>query len=248
MLRIAGSITRIVCGACLLAWACLSFAQAAPPATKAGAAAKKAPHHAKHKGLSKEKPHTQHVTNGKCRDQMTHGNPANYESVQCPSNCQTGTAGQPKEFLIEIDDYVKSQQENAPYCLRAGDTAVWESASGLNFKIKDITSNGQQGHPFMGKVQKSYDSHAAADNHTQTDALKVRNSAIPDDGCYLFHPKVEVDKGGGDIKCYDPHIYTDCFDTCDASAFAAVKAPRSKATVARKAKPAGLQPETPAGR
>src|ERR1051326_8060722 len=90
-----------------------------PAPAKKPSAPKTAPA-AKPKRLPKEKAHVQHVTNGKCADQTTHGNPRLFENVVCPDSCKSASG--PQDYVVEIDPYVKSQQKNNTIYLHTNNT------------------------------------------------------------------------------------------------------------------------------
>jgi hypothetical protein len=249
-----GWITRVSCVVSLLCGS-LMFAQATAPKPTTTAAAPSA-HKSTHKKSHKAHQHVKHVTPGKCKDQTTHGNSSDFLPVACPDACHVGTPQPQQSLEIDIDPYIDNGTDPDDVCLRAGDTITYKSASARDFKIKDIESKpGKQADPFMGKVKPSYDSKPNGSGATQTDALGIRNTGVPDNGCYVFRPHIQVDKPGKS-DCYDPHIYTDCGDACDVSLSIGYSAqmksptmtPQSKKAAARKPKAARNESEVPAGR
>lgn len=255
-MRTTGWITRVSCVVCLLCGS-LMFAQATAPSSKPAAAAPPAKtgestqkSHHRSGGKKSHKAHTQTVVHKQCNAQTTHGGRADFEPAACPDACNMGKPQSQQDIVVDVDDYIDHGTDPDNVCLRAGDTISYKSSTGRNFKIKDIQSKpGRQAHPFMGKLKASYDSSANG-SATQTDKLEVRNSGVPDNGCYVFRPHVEVNKGGGKYDCYDPHIYTDCGDTCDATAISVVQATPLKSgnTTARKSKARKDEAEVPGGR
>ena len=254
-MRTTGWITRVSCVVSLL-WGSLVFAQATAPGSKTNAAAPPpktsgSTQKSQHKSTSaKHKVHTPSVTKLPCADQGATGRPADFEPAACPASCNVGKPQPRQDLFIDVDDYIDHGKDDDTVCLRAGDTITYKSSSRKNFKIKDIQSKPRhQAHPFMGGLKTSYDSKPYGSGPTQTDKLEIRNSAVPDNGCYVFRPHVEVDKGNGTYECHDPHIYTDCGDACDAFVplVGSLKVtPPSKDVVARKQKTSKSNAEVPA--
>src|ERR1051326_3345036 len=98
MMRIAGWIARVSCVVWIFGGA-LMFSQATAPAPKAAKPGASG-HPAMNEKLPKGTSHVRNVKPGKCKDQTTHGNPVDFEVVDCPNTCELGEPGKPKDFVI----------------------------------------------------------------------------------------------------------------------------------------------------
>src|ERR1051326_557983 len=103
MLSFTRLFARMTCLAVLFS-GCLLFGQAAAPKTKS--AAPNAPPAAKSSHKKAKSKHGVHSVHASCHAQSTHGNPSQYRRVACPNECELGAAGQAKNFIVPIDDYV----------------------------------------------------------------------------------------------------------------------------------------------
>jgi len=163
------------------------------------------------------------VDPAECNKPASPGNKQDYAKVACPEACKATSV---TDHSWVVDDYVDvptgqpiPHEADPDICLHGtGDTVTYlTKKANRKIQIMRFVSGTKDAYPFLDTGS------AHAPPYPQGGAAQSATTEKPDPNrapkhsaegkCFVFHAYIKVIDNNGTPRCFDPHIYTDCFDS-----------------------------------